>query len=469
MDAKGEELDRISGFRPPDQFISAIKPILAGKSYGALKKKAEKEPDNLEVAVELGKKEEERRQYAKAEALYKKVLDAKDAGSAIREAAEGRMALLSFMKSRGRDIAGLHAYFDKKKDTAGVVDHARLLMRAYQDGDEVAKVVAVSEYLIRHVGETDATLLNNYAWFLATHDEKLGRALELARKAAKLQPEAAFILDTLGECLFRSGKLKEAVDANDDCKWVWLGKAKTFEDCRELATALQTLEHDGPTRRAICQTATWCRPDAAKPGDWDEADRPKALARVATTLAGFHSVRRRWPGSILRPTRTSAVERYMPRLIRRLQRLIPVIGSGTTERLTQCLRDRGSVLCSRQSYELIHGRVNDNNFLVDEERAWAIDLATVQYGDAGRDLIHAIHRLCLGDEKQTEEFLSGYFSEVRGLDRKNFDLQRPFYSGEIHISTAARLMRHWAENLEKEQTREKVTRCVEDAFHHLES
>lgn len=59
--------------------------------------------------------------------------------------------------------------------------------------------------------------------------------------------------------------------ADSDCKWVWLGKAKTFEDCRELATALQTLEHDGPTRRAICQTATWCRPDAAKPGDWDEA------------------------------------------------------------------------------------------------------------------------------------------------------------------------------------------------------
>jgi len=212
VDAKGEELDRISGFRPPDQFISVIKPILAGKSYGALKKKAEQEPKNLEVAVELGKKEEERRQYAKAKALYKKVLDAKDASSAIREVAEGRMALLSFITSSGRDIAGLQAYFDKKKDTAGVVDHARLLMRAYQDGDEVAKVVAVGEYLIKNVKEPDATLLNNYAWFLATHDTKLKYALELAEKALALQPEAAFILDTLGECLFRNGKLKEAVE-----------------------------------------------------------------------------------------------------------------------------------------------------------------------------------------------------------------------------------------------------------------
>lgn len=212
VDAKGEELDRITGFRPPDRFISAIKPILAGKSYGALKKKAEKEPENLEIALELGKKEEERRQYPKAEALYKKVLESKDATDTLRESAEGRLALLAFIKSRGRDLAGLHAYFDKKKGTPSVVDHARRLMQAYQDGDDVAKVVAVGEYLIKHVGEGDSTLLNNYAWFLATHDAKLDRALELARKAAALQPEAAFILDTLGECLFRKGKIREAVE-----------------------------------------------------------------------------------------------------------------------------------------------------------------------------------------------------------------------------------------------------------------
>ena len=67
-------------------------------------------------------------------------------------------------------------------------------------------------YLVKQVGESDATLLNNYAWFLAIHDAKLDRALELARKASALEPEAAFILDTLGECLFRKGQLKEAVE-----------------------------------------------------------------------------------------------------------------------------------------------------------------------------------------------------------------------------------------------------------------
>ncbi len=119
---------------------------------------------------------------------------------------------MSFIKSRGRGTDALFAYFEKKKETASVVDHARMLMQAYQDGDDVAKMVAVGEYLVKQVGEGDATLLNNYAWFLATHDAKLDRALELARKAAALEPEAAFILDTLGECLFRKGQLKEAVE-----------------------------------------------------------------------------------------------------------------------------------------------------------------------------------------------------------------------------------------------------------------
>ena len=149
---------------------------------------------------------------ARAEALFKKVFESKDASPALKESAEGRLALLSFIKSRGRGTDALFAYFEKKKETASVVDHARMLMQAYQDGDDVAKMVAVGEYLVKQVGEGDATLLNNYAWFLATHDAKLDRALELARKAAALEPEAAFILDTLGECLFRKGQLKEAVE-----------------------------------------------------------------------------------------------------------------------------------------------------------------------------------------------------------------------------------------------------------------
>jgi Zn-dependent protease with chaperone function len=58
-------------------------------------------------------------------------------------------------------------------------------------------------------------VLNNLAWLLATcPDERLrdpSRALELARKAARLE-ESAFILDTLAECYFVNGRYAQAVE-----------------------------------------------------------------------------------------------------------------------------------------------------------------------------------------------------------------------------------------------------------------
>ncbi len=57
----------------------------------------------------------------------------------------------------------------------------------------------------------DAEMLNSLAWFAATNDLYLGEAEEAARRAVDLEPENANILDTLGETLFRRGKIKEAI------------------------------------------------------------------------------------------------------------------------------------------------------------------------------------------------------------------------------------------------------------------
>jgi Zn-dependent protease with chaperone function len=60
-------------------------------------------------------------------------------------------------------------------------------------------------------------VMNNLAWLLATsEDPELRdppRALELARRAAELQP-AAYILDTLAESYFANGRFAEAVEAS---------------------------------------------------------------------------------------------------------------------------------------------------------------------------------------------------------------------------------------------------------------
>jgi uncharacterized Ntn-hydrolase superfamily protein len=57
----------------------------------------------------------------------------------------------------------------------------------------------------------DADYLNNLAWFCATGDVFLDEALEAAKRAVALEPEAAYILDTLAEVYFRLGNTEDAI------------------------------------------------------------------------------------------------------------------------------------------------------------------------------------------------------------------------------------------------------------------
>jgi tetratricopeptide (TPR) repeat protein len=61
----------------------------------------------------------------------------------------------------------------------------------------------------------DADLLNSLAWFCATGDIFLDEALDAAKRAVSLEPEAAYILDTLAETYFRLGIFEKAVEAGE--------------------------------------------------------------------------------------------------------------------------------------------------------------------------------------------------------------------------------------------------------------
>jgi len=60
-------------------------------------------------------------------------------------------------------------------------------------------------------GTEDADFLNNLAWFCATGNIFLDEALEAAERAVALEPEAAYIIDTLAEVHFRLGNTEDAI------------------------------------------------------------------------------------------------------------------------------------------------------------------------------------------------------------------------------------------------------------------
>ena len=93
----------------------------------------------------------------------------------------------------------------------------RALMSGAQEAERAGRLteaVGLFEEAVKHYPD-NAMVLNNYAWFLATvKDEKsrdAARAVVMARRAVELtNEEAGYILDTLAEALYQTGKLEEA-------------------------------------------------------------------------------------------------------------------------------------------------------------------------------------------------------------------------------------------------------------------
>ncbi len=161
IDPKGEEVDRLVGYRPPQKFLAELQPIVEGKSFGALKKKAE---TDLEAAVALGKKYEERSDFPKAAEIYGRVLQSSTASAALREAAEGRMAIVGYYRSKGKEIAGVEKFFRDHAKSDGARDQASVVFGHYQGtkGGDPAKVIEAGDYLSAHGSKEDSEFLNNY-------------------------------------------------------------------------------------------------------------------------------------------------------------------------------------------------------------------------------------------------------------------------------------------------------------------
>lgn len=73
----------------------------------------------------------------------------------------------------------------------------------------------------------NATLLNNYAYYLSLRDERLEDAAAMVSKALDLEPNNAAFQDTYGWILYQMGKFKEAEE--------WIGKALALGGSAEVA------------------------------------------------------------------------------------------------------------------------------------------------------------------------------------------------------------------------------------------
>ncbi len=81
--------------------------------------------------------------------------------------------------------------------------------------------------------DSNAYVLNNYAYYLSVRGIELPRAEQMAKKAVTLEPENASFQDTYGWVLYKQGKYAEAKE--------WIGKALNDKD----GVSAEVMEHYG--------------------------------------------------------------------------------------------------------------------------------------------------------------------------------------------------------------------------------
>lgn len=195
---------------------------------------------------------------------------------------------------------------------------------------------------------------------------------------------------------------------------------------------------------------------------------PKALTQIAESLAALHSIKRHRHGWFMTPRGNGYVERYAKRTISRLSRLYPFVKENELEHLLREIKRQVNKIGKRTSYELIHGRVNDNNFLVTESSTYIIDLLTVHFGDFARDLIRALHRLCRDNSESKNLFLKQYFLNSENVRKNAYERLAPFYHCDFHIGEASNNLRLWKYGkLTEGQLRDKVRQNINESIEAL--
>lgn len=159
MNSSGEEIDRIFGFLPPDDFVSTLQDYLQGKNtLGDLKNKFQEDSTNVELASKLAEKYEGRTEYDLAADCYKKVLDLDPQDE--KGFSDDALMSLAWLEVRKKDYlkaAETFEYFLQKFPKSElVVDAEAYIPYSYSKAGDTTKAISLyEEFLSKHPDSED--------------------------------------------------------------------------------------------------------------------------------------------------------------------------------------------------------------------------------------------------------------------------------------------------------------------------
>ncbi len=290
-DAEGDEIDRIIGYLPPDEFMDQASRIMAGDTFVACLQRLSEDPSDQDAIVRavvgLLERSDPEGAISRIKAFHTASEDHDHvicrrlmfkARSALQDRVYARIARLYRKGWSGRfsapDTEGtlhLHAVLDGDVATLDRHAQARLLRQArFEDAGDLLSMVQfdevdheqlweIGDFAHRNghydlaaeayglwyggrAGVSDASQLNGAAWQLYLSRRTLDTAVEMSRQAWSIQPIANYA-DTLGRLLYITGAVVEAIEMQRFAAENEVGpRVEIFRDALEVMESGEELE-----------------------------------------------------------------------------------------------------------------------------------------------------------------------------------------------------------------------------------
>jgi thiol-disulfide isomerase/thioredoxin/Flp pilus assembly protein TadD len=212
----GKEVDRHVGFLGPEDFLAVIGGYQKGIGTVAFyQAQLEKNPNDVEVLFELGKKHADAIRPDEAKAMLEKVLQL----SPDSEHKAEILSSLGYVMYADDRFDEAKAYYDRliaefpdgKYHDEALIMQARVFYRLDQPEHSIKNYLV---YLDRH--PDDPSAMNSFAWFCAQRQIGFEQALPVALNAAELSGRDPGILDTLAELYYSHGDYGDAIRIGEE-------------------------------------------------------------------------------------------------------------------------------------------------------------------------------------------------------------------------------------------------------------
>ncbi len=217
----GKEIDRITGYRPPDVFIEEISRIKENKyTVSDINSRLKNDPSNIELWNKLAEKYEERQDFGSAVDVWETL---HEIDSGVTELAEYK--IVENNSALERDSQGLKDFINSHEGSEYAEQAFRKILSIHRKDKNKASEAAVYLEFIKYMedhGNVSPSLYNSYAWRMSQLEMNLENAIIIVEKGIALVDAEDVetlvgIMDTKAEVFWKMGRIAEAVTVIDEC------------------------------------------------------------------------------------------------------------------------------------------------------------------------------------------------------------------------------------------------------------